>query len=291
MSNEELAVEIQSGAADRMGELWERLEGLVRWRAARMMSVLRDCPGRGVEFDDLCQSGYLALTAAVESYDPESGAFSTWLMIHLKKTFAEVTGYRTKKGKLEPLNYAMSLYEQMNDEPDCPVLMDTIQDKVASGAMEAVEERAYQKQLHEALEAALSDIPERFGNVVRMRYFQGMTLEAVGRTQGVCAERVRKMEGRAIRYLREPEIACHLRPFYEFDFYFGTGLRAFLDTGMSIQERYLMIEEERQERMGKQYTVAGLCLDSFDMSQGYSLEGEAEIEAREGHTQLIADWE
>lgn len=271
MSTEELVSEIQAGAIHHMGELWERLEGLVRWRAAKMIAVLRDCPGRGVEFEDLCQSGYLALTAAVESYEPESGAFSTWLMIHMKNTFAEVTGYRTKKGRLEPLNYAVSLYEQMNDEPDCPVLLDTIPDKAASDALEAVEERAYQKQLHVALEAALSEIPERFGNVVKMRFFQGMTLEAVGRTQGVCAERVRKMEGRAIRYLREPGIACHLRPFYEFDYYFGTGLRAFLDTGMSIQERYLMIEEERKERMGKQYTVAGLLLDSIDTS---GLKGE-----------------
>lgn len=244
MSNEELVLEIQSGAADRMEELWEQVEYLVKWKANQTMNALESCPGRGVEFDDLCQTGYIAMVAAVESYDISACAFSTWLVFHLKSAFAEVTGYRTKKGRFEPLNNALSLDKPLNDESDSALFGDLLPDMGAAAAMEAVEECVFQKQLHEALEAALKEIPERFGNVLRMRYFQNMTLVAVGKTQGICAERVRKMEGSALKRMRKMNIVNQLRPFVDFDFYCGTGLGAFRNTGMSVQERYLLTKEE-----------------------------------------------
>ena len=93
MSSEELVVKIQAGAVELMGQLWEQVERLVKWKAKRIMTVLEGCPGRGVEFEDLYQSGYLAMVAAVNTYDPAAGgAFSTWLMYHLKTAFAEATG-------------------------------------------------------------------------------------------------------------------------------------------------------------------------------------------------------
>lgn len=54
MSNEELAVEIQNGAPERMGELWEQVAGLVKWKAKRIMTAL-ELRGSmcGVDFDDL----------------------------------------------------------------------------------------------------------------------------------------------------------------------------------------------------------------------------------------------
>ena len=105
VSNEELVAKIQAGSVELMSELWERVERLVKWKAKRVMTVLEGCPGRSVEFADLYQSGYLAMVEAVDTYDPVTGAsFCTWLMYHLKTVFAEVTGYRTQKGRQEPLN-------------------------------------------------------------------------------------------------------------------------------------------------------------------------------------------
>ena len=88
-----------------------------------------------------------------------------------------------------------------------------------------------------------------------MRYYQGVTIAEAGRIKGTTAERIRQMEDKAIRQLRKPRIACHLRPFYDFDFYCGSGWGAFQHTGMSIQERYLVIEEERTERAEHQYNA------------------------------------
>ena len=94
----------------------------------------------------------------------------------------------------------------------------------------------------------MAALPEQSAEVLRLRHYQGLTLADVGEIHGTTAERIRQMENKAIRQLRKPSIACHLRPFYDFDFYCGTGLGAFQHTGMSIHERYLVLEEDRKER-------------------------------------------
>ena len=115
MSNEELVAAIQAGE-DRMGELWIQVEGLVKWTAKHRIAILE---GRGgVEFEDLYQSGYPALVAAVYSYKPDKGAFSTWFMFYLRTAFAEATGHRTAKQKLDPLNAALSLDTPLGDDAD-----------------------------------------------------------------------------------------------------------------------------------------------------------------------------
>ncbi len=247
MSNEELV------AAGRMEELWGNVEQLVRWKASRIMTALelRGC-SCGIEFEDLYQSGYLAMVAAAGSYKPENGAFSTWFMYHLKNAFAEATGYRTKAGQKEPLNMAFSLDKPLTDEANSDTFGDLIPDAKGSAALEAVENREYRRQLHEALEAALAELPQQSAEVLRLRHYQGLTLANIGEVQGTTAERIRQMENKALRRLREPAIVCRLRPFYDFDFYSGTGLSAFWHSGMSIQERYLVIDEKRRKASRKE---------------------------------------
>lgn len=248
MSNEELVARIQRGE-DLMGDLWEQIERLVKWKANHIMTALEGCGGRGVEFEDLYQSGYLAMVSAVNTYDPAAGcAFSTWFMYHLKNAFAEATGYRTQKGRCEPLNNYLSLDTPLTDDADSDDLMDVVADPSGQRGLESAEEAMYMEQLHEALETALAEIPEKYADVLRLRHYQDMTLTEVGNLKGVGYERIRQMENRAIRHLRKPSIACNLRPFLDFDFYCGAGLGTFQNSGMSIQERYLMRKEEREER-------------------------------------------
>lgn len=246
-TNEELVSAIQAGE-DRMAELWAKVDRLVRWKASRIMTTLelRGNPC-GVEFDDLYQSGYLALVAAVDSYNPESGAFSTWFMYHLKTAYAEATGYRTKAGQNEPLNNSISLDTPLSDDSDSD-MMEVVADPDGQKPTQGVEEAIFHQQLHEAIEKALATLPEQSAEVLRLRHYQGLTLADVGERKGTTAERVRQMENKALRQLRKPSIACHLRPFYDFDFYCGTGFGAFQHSGMSVQERYLVIEEEQQEK-------------------------------------------
>lgn len=254
MTNEELIMEIQAGAVERMGELWEQVEKLVKWKANHVMTAL-DLRGNpcGVEFDDLYQSGYIAMVKAVHTYDPAAGtAFSTWLIPYLKTAFAEATGRRTRRGQNEPLNNSISLETPLSDDADSDDLMDVIADPAGLQWRESLEESMWRKELQEAVESALSTVPEQYREILRLRYWEDMTLRDIADLRGISWERVRQMENKGIRLLRQPRNACHLRPFYNFDFYCHTSLSAFNQTGMSVQERYLMIEEERKEREAKE---------------------------------------
>lgn len=253
MSNEELAAAIQAGE-DRMGELWDQIKGLVKWKAKRIMTVLECCPGRGVEFDDLYQSGYLAMVDAVESYDPAAGsAFSTWFGFYLKTAFAEAAGYRTQKGRKEPLNNSISLDTPLTDDADSDDLIDVIADPAGLRWRDSLEESIWRKQLQEAVESAMSTVPEQYREVLRQRYWENMTLRDIGDLHGISWERVRQMEKKGLRILRQPKSAGHLYPFCDFDFCSGTGLGAFRNSGMSVQERYLIVEEKRMEREARRH--------------------------------------
>ena len=253
MSNEELVSEIQNGKPEQTEKLWEQMEGLVKWKAKRIMTAMElrgtSC---GCEFDDLVQCGYPAMVAAVETYTPESGSFSTWFMYYLQKEFAEITGYRTKRGRCEPLNDAYSLDKPLTDESDSAVFGDLIPDQRAAATMESVEEREYQRQLKHAIDRALSELPADVADVLRLRNYDRLTLDEIGERWKLSRERIRQMENKGIRKLREPRIACILRPFMDFDFYSSTGLTAYQQSGMSVQERYVAMEEQRRERVYQQ---------------------------------------
>ena len=246
MSNEELVAVIQAGPPERMGELWEQVQRFVAMKARHVMTALE---GRAdVELDDLIQSGYLALADAVACYKPEQGTFLTVLGYHLKTAFAEATRFRSLRQQREPLAGALSLDAAVTDEANSSTLGDFQEDPAGMEALEAVEDRVYQKQLYDALEIALGAVPANYSEVLRLRYYQDMTLEECGDVLGVAAERVRQMENKGLRFLRQPKNAACLRPFFDFDFFCGTGMGAFTHTGMSVQERYLIAEEEQQKK-------------------------------------------
>ena len=67
-TNEELAVMIQNGERDKLPELWDQVKRFVRLKAMRRSRSL-DGFG-GVTWEDLYQSGYIALVAAADSYNP-----------------------------------------------------------------------------------------------------------------------------------------------------------------------------------------------------------------------------
>lgn len=71
MTNEELVALIQGGDREKLPQLWEQVERFVAQQANRRL-VLSGGLG-GVEFGDLYNAGYLALVAAVDTFDPEAG--------------------------------------------------------------------------------------------------------------------------------------------------------------------------------------------------------------------------
>ena len=248
MSNEELVAGIQAGATERMGELWAQIDGLVKQQAQKVMSALRlrgnPC---GIEFDDLYQTGYIALTEAVRTYKPDGMAFSVWLVYYLKSAFAAATGYRTTGGQNEPLNNALSLDMAAGEETDGLTLGDCIEDPRAAEQITGTVDELWNNQLSGALAEALAAIPELRADILRLRYFEDLSLENIRHRVGISRDRATMEERRGLRDLRTDK----LRQFYEFDYYGGTGLTVFRNTGTSVQERYLLELERNSQKMGE----------------------------------------
>lgn len=79
MSNEFLVSQIQQGidTVDNLESLYRQNLGLIHSVAKRYNAY--------VEIEDLTQEGFLALREAVEKYDSESGAFSTYFVYWLRQ--------------------------------------------------------------------------------------------------------------------------------------------------------------------------------------------------------------
>lgn len=205
MTNEELVERVQAGERDTLPVLWTQVERFVAMQARRRL-ILSGGLG-GVEFGDLYDSGYIALVAAADTYDPAAGcSFIGWLSLALKTAFAEAGGYRSYKQAHDPLHRAESLDVPMGEDEDGVTLGDAQADPKATHALEAVEHRLYLKQLHAALETALKMLPEAEQIVLRARYYQGRTR----REMGPCS---RQIEERALTNLRRPAVGRELRQF------------------------------------------------------------------------------
>lgn len=246
MTNEDIVVLIQAGDTSLYADLWRNIERLVRWKARSIISAIGS--RGGAEVDDLYQSGYLAMVAAVNTYNPESGSFAGWLMLHLKKAFAEATGTRSQKQAKDPIHSAISLESPLSDDTDADELQEIIPDPAAELPMRGVDERIYQQQLRNALEMALDKLPDNQRDTIRSKYLEGIPVEEIADNTGITRQAVWQNEKNGLRRLRQPGIAKILRPFYDFDYYGATGLGAFKYSGMSIQERYLIDEERLQQK-------------------------------------------
>lgn len=234
MSNEELVAEIQSGRRELLGTLWEQVERFI-WRMAKQR------PDTGaVGREDLYQSGYLALVAAVDSYDPErETAFVGWLALHLKTAFNEAANYRTERQRKDPMHQADSLSRPLDDEGG--ELLDVVADPHGLQGLQEAEERIWREELSAALEKALAVLPEDESDTLRRRYYQGQTLAKCAEEMGVWPESVRQRESKGLRALRKTE----LRRFIEerTPYYLHVGAARFNTTQTSAVEEIVFWRE------------------------------------------------
>ncbi|GEM_PF-111518 len=91
----------------------------------------------------------------------------------------------------------------------------TIGDMVASAEdMEGdTVERMQQEQLKAELWDCVGSLPGQQLAVLKMRFRENMTMEAIGREYGTSGEAVRQIQAKALRELRKPRYAKRLRPF------------------------------------------------------------------------------
>ena len=253
MTNEEWAIKIQAGRAE-YGELWEQVHRFIRQQAHRYFTLhTGTCAHAGVELDDLMQCGFLALQDAVRAYRPESGySLLAYIKYPLLKHFREACGIRTTRR--DPLNNCASLDKPVGDEE--ATLGDLQPSQSAAQDMEAALERAYMRELHEAIGKALDTLDTVQRDTIRRRFWDGDTLQAMAKDTGVTPEVIRQREAKALRRLRRGPCVKLLKPFVDEIragyAWRGTSWGAWNSTGASSVEKAVEKTDELIKQLSEQ---------------------------------------
>lgn len=179
-----------SGKNEARGMVSEH-EGLCRL----VMRRYNWAKGRGLEEADLLQEARISVWEAQKDFDPEKGKFSTLAGIRM----------RWRAGKqLDRMAYPVRLprtAQRDARERGQPIQCHVVSEDVAEwGVTENPDE---QDPFRQRLQRALDALPQRERWVIEQRHFEERTLDAIGADMGVCRERVRQLETRALRRMRE----------------------------------------------------------------------------------------
>ena len=213
MTNEQLATFIHNGDNDELIPLlWDNVRALVYMKAHEYYTThITLCISHGVELCDLKQVGYIAFTAALKAFKPESGLkFVSFLSFPLLNEINVLLGIRTKKR--DALNEAASLDAPVKDEEnDGATLGDLQADAQSTEFVQRIEAAMISEFIRKEVEVLSSN--QR--NVITWYYFDGKTLEEIAQELHVSAERVRQIKHEAEKNLRHvPELRLIYNEYY-----------------------------------------------------------------------------
>ena len=243
MTIEELVVKIKGGERELLPALWERVQAFARMQAARWLRAWKEFRP-GLEFEDLYSCGWVALCAAVETYDAgRGGSFLGWFKFHLLTEFSSEIGVRTPKQARDPLlSCPASLDKPIGGDTEGLTVGDMIADD--ANPFDEAEEAVYQEQLQKVMAEALEKLPEADRRMLEAVYYRGESRRSYADRlrikHQVCYER----ERRALEKMRRMNGAALRELLYGSSAAYSGGYGSFSQLGSSITE-WLVIRSER----------------------------------------------
>jgi len=163
---------------------------LVRILAGRVLAALpRDC---GIELSDLIQAGNIGLLQAERTYSPRFGApLSGYAKFRIRGEMLDAVRRNARPGRAgvtvqgSTADDGTDLEAMIPASPDC-----------SPHAVFAKKERA------EILGAEVERLPEKYRNIVRLRYQRDFGLREIGEAIGLHESRVCQLHQTAIGRLR-----------------------------------------------------------------------------------------
>ena len=214
----------------------EALELLVTENAGLIWSVAKRYVGRGTEMDDLYQLGCVGFIKAVDGFDPQFGTqFSTYAV---PKIAGEIRRYLRDDGAIKVSRGVKeraalikternNLNNSLGREPTVSEIAEatgfTPEEiavaEYATAAVESIQQEAgddgftLENVLSNtdsedvmldklALKQAIDGLAQREAQVIRLRYFHGLTQERVSRVLHVSQVQVSRIEKKALLQLR-----------------------------------------------------------------------------------------
>jgi len=287
VTNEELAVQIQQGNKELCAELWGQVQRFIVMKARGYHAAAVQARGHanGCEVDDLIQAGYLGMLDAVRYFDAsKEWKFLSYLKMLLRSHFAEATGVRRPKQQHDALNISLPLDKPMSDGGG--TFLDALSSVLISGEdnlEDSVCEVVYLQQLHGALEQCIAELPERQQVVVRQRYYEGRTLEAIAEEHGCTRANIQQHERRALFNLYQNRDINGLSQFVErhTNYHIRVGFESFSSSWTSAVEKIVLKREQLAEgwmhkRLKSRRKSAGTLSCGTNSSKGSNI-GEESI--------------
>ena len=254
MTNEELALKIQSGCDEYIPELWEQIAAFVEWRAKK---YLAEYPSYYQDLkDDLVNEGYFAMLEAAKGYDREKGTFLTYLSYHLKTCFRSVIfSGRGKRREADPLNHAISLDVPIEDADDL-TLADMIIDDEAEAYYRNIEDVDFWESVNHFLYKAIDKIQNEKGRaIIRYMYENGGTKKEAAEKlypwQGRLDGQIYNAMVELRRYMNRSAVKKEMQLIGLDDYVYGWGVGAWkqhLFTSSVEYEAIRRIDKERKYR-------------------------------------------
>lgn len=195
LTNEQLAEFIQQGNEDLKPVLWERVKKLLYMFAGKYYRRYTEyCDRFGVTEWDLKQQAYTAYENSFASYDRSRGTYAAYLNLMFKNAIRGLFG-----GK-DPLNFSDSLDRLLDTEDEgSGAVGDLIPDTAAAEAFEEIEESSVAAVVRSAVEK----LPDRERDIIKSRYFDGLSRPRISADIGMSSERVRQIETTALNRLHK----------------------------------------------------------------------------------------
>lgn len=251
MTNEELAEFIKEGHGEYCAQLWEQTKKLYYSKVFNFYTRNRErCISYGVELEDLQQSSYFAMLAAVEAYDSSKDyKFVTYIDFYLRNELNTLTGITRKKKN--PLNNCKSLDKPIDDESE-DTYLDFVEDKEAAAEYERIDKQITLDKLRYVVDEALRSLQSNYAEVLKLRYFDRLSLKQIAELKNVSINAIREREKQAIRKLKKSQYNRVLNALkaelISTRAYSCTGLHSFENLGGSSVEITLEYVEQLIEK-------------------------------------------